>query len=217
MPKSALIAGSTGLVGSDCLQFLLASPEYASVTALVRKGSGISHPKLLEQLVDFESLGNFPGSDDVFCALGTTIKKAGSQPAFRRVDLEYPLLLAERSLTAGAKQFLLVSSVGANAKSGNFYLHTKGELEDALQRLPFVSLHIFRPSFLVGERKEKRTGEHLGMVLAEALKFTMVGALRKYRSIRAATVAQAMVKAAALGNTGVHIYEHDDILRLAEV
>ena len=106
MPKSALIAGSTGLVGSDCLQFLLASPEYASVTALVRKGSGISHPKLLEQLVDFESLGNFPGSDDVFCALGTTIKKAGSQPAFRRVDLEYPLLLAERSLTAGAKQFL---------------------------------------------------------------------------------------------------------------
>ena len=216
MPKSALIAGATGLVGSHCLQFLLASPGYTSVTALVRKGTGISHPKLLEKLVDFDNLPDLPPSDDVYCALGTTIKKAGSKPAFLRVDLEYPLQIAQRSITAGAKLFLLVSSVGASSKSGNFYLRTKGELEDGLRRLSLTALHIFRPSFLVGQRLEKRAGERLGIALAEALKFTMVGVLRKYRSIRAENVARAMVKAASLGSTGVHIYEYDEILRLGE-
>ena len=216
MPKSALIAGGTGLVGSHCLQFLLASPEYASVTALVRRGTGIPHPKLREQIVDFDRLPDLSRCDDAYCALGTTIKQAGSQAAFRRVDLEYPLRLSERVLAAGAKQFLLVSSVGANSSSSNFYLRTKGELEDALRQLSFTALHIFRPSFLVGERKEQRTGERIGMLLAEALKLTMIGGLRKYRSIRAETVARAMVKAASLGSAGVHIYEYDDIQRLAE-
>ena len=216
MPKSALIAGGTGLVGSHCLQFLLASPEYASVTALVRRGTGIPHPKLREQIVDFDRLPDLSRCDDAYCALGTTIKQAGSQAAFRRVDLEYPLRLSERVLAAGAKQFLLVSSVGANSSSSNFYLRTKGELEDALRQLSFTALHIFRPSFLVGERKEHRTGERIGMLLAEALKLTMIGGLRKYRSIRAETVARAMVKVASHGSAGVHIYEYDDIQRLAE-
>jgi len=215
MPKSALITGGTGLVGSHCLQFLLASPEYASVTALVRKGNGINHPKLREQIVDFDSLVDLPAADDIYCALGTTIKKAGSQPAFRRVDFEYPLQIAERGLTTGAKQFLLVSSVGANSKSANFYLRTKGELEDALRQLPFRALHIFRPSFLVGERKEQRAGERLGMVVTEALKFVMVGGLRRYRSIPAETVGKAMVKAAACESSGVHLHQYDEIERLA--
>src|ERR1700736_3311186 len=117
MPKSALIAGSTGLVGSNCLQFLLASPEYASVGALVRRPVPISHSKVQNFVVDFEKLADVPPAQDVFCALGTTIKKAGSQAAFRRVDLEYPLRLAERSLAAGAQQFLLVSSAGADPNS----------------------------------------------------------------------------------------------------
>jgi uncharacterized protein YbjT (DUF2867 family) len=215
MPKTALIAGGTGLVGSHCLQLLLASPEYASVTALVRRSTEIKHAKLREQIVDFEKLTNLPAVDDVYCALGTTIKKAGSQPAFRRVDFEFPLHLGERSLAAGAKQLLLVSSVGANSKSGNFYLRTKGELEDALRQLPLTALHLFRPSFLVGERKEQRTGERLGIMVAEALNFTMVGGLRKYRSIAAEVVAKAMVKARAHGSIGVHIYEYDEIERLA--
>jgi len=214
MPKSALIAGSTGLVGWHCVDFLLASPEYASVTALVRRSGGVKNPKLHEQVVDFNQLTNLTAADDIYCALGTTIKKAGSQPAFRRVDFEYPLRLAELSLAAGAKQFLLVSSVGANSRSGNFYLRTKGELEDALRQLSFTALHIFRPSFLVGERKEQRAGERLGIVVAEAMKFAMLGGLRKYRSIPAEAVAKAMVIAASRGFTGVHVYEHDDIEKL---
>src|SRR5438105_411417 len=135
MPKSALIAGGTGLVGSHCLRFLLSSPEYASVAALVRRSTGITHPKLHEQIINFDGFVNLSPCDDVFCALGTTIRKAGSQSAFRRVDFAYPLRLAERSLMAGARQFVLVSSVGANSGSGNFYLRTKGELEEALRGL----------------------------------------------------------------------------------
>lgn len=215
MPRSALIAGGTGLVGSHCLQFLRASPEYASVTALVRKGTEINHPKLREQIVDFGSLVDLPATEDLYCTLGTTIKKAGSQPAFGRVDLEYPIQVAERGLNAGAKQFLLVSSVGANSKSGNFYLRTKGELEDALGNLPFAALHIFRPSFLIGERKEPRTGEGIGVAISEALKFAMVGALRKYRPVHAKTVALAMLSAALRGSNGTHVYEYPKIEALA--
>src|SRR5947209_845560 len=126
MAKVALIVGSTGLVGSHCLHFLLSSPEYARVTALVRRSTGVTHPKLHEQIVDFDNFASLPPCDDVFCALGTTIRRAGSKPEFRRVDLEYPLRLAEHALSAGAQQFIVVSSVGANSKSGNFYLRTKG-------------------------------------------------------------------------------------------
>lgn len=215
MPNSALIVGSTGLVGSHCLQFLLASPEYASVTALVRKGAGINHPKLREQVVDYDNLADLPVGEDVYCALGTTIRTAGSQEAFRRVDFEYPLQIAKRTQAAGAKQFLLVSSVGANPKSGNLYLRVKGELEQALRNLPFAALHIFRPSFLVGERKEQRTGERVGITIAEALKFAMIGGLIKYRPVHANTVAFAMVKAALRGGSGAHIYDYEKIESLA--
>ena len=215
MPKFAVIAGSTGLVGSHCLQFLLSSPEYASVTALVRRPTGISHPKLHEQTVDFDNLANLPHTDDVFCALGTTIRKAGSQSEFRRVDLEYPLRLAEYALSSGAQQFVVVSSVGANSKSGNFYLRTKGEVEEALRQQPFASLHIFRPSFLLGMRSENRPGERIGMALTKPLSFAMVGGLRKYRPITAETVGKAMVNAASLGTSGTHVYEYEEIISLA--
>ena len=215
VPKSALIVGGTGLVGSHCLHFLLASPEYASVTALVRKATGMTHAKLQEQIVAFDRLDEIPLADDVYCTLGTTMKKAGSQPAFRRVDLEYPLQLAERSLAGGAGQFLLVSSVGANSSSRNFYLRTKGELEDALRQLRFNALHIFHPSFLVGARNEQRRGEQIGMAIAETLKFTMIGPLRKYRPVHAEAVAEAMVEAARRGSTGVLCYEYDAIRELA--
>ena len=216
MPKFAVIAGSTGLVGSHCLQFLLSSPEYASVRALVRRPTGVSHPKLHEQTVDFDSLANLPHADHVFCALGTTIRKAGSQSEFRRVDLEYPLRLAESVLSAGAQQFVLVSSVGANSKSGNFYLRTKGELEEALRQQLFAGLHIFRPSFLLGMRSENRPGERIGMALAKPLSFVMVGGLRKYRPITAETVGKAMVNAASVGTSGTHVYEYEEIISLAQ-
>ena len=215
MPKSAIIAGSTGLVGSHCLRYLLASPEYSSVTSLVRRSTATADPKLRELLVNFDKLDDLPAADDVFCALGTTIRQAGSQAAFRKVDFEYVVRLAERSLRKGAKQFLVVSSVGANAKSGNFYLRTKGEVEEALRQLPFQAVHIFRPGLLVGKREQSRPGERIGAAIGEVFKFAMVGPLRKYRPIPANSVAKAMVKAAGLGVAGVHVYHYDETMRLA--
>jgi uncharacterized protein YbjT (DUF2867 family) len=148
-------------------------------------------------------------------ALGTTIRKAGSQQAFRRVDFEYPLSAAKQALNAGAKQFILVSSVGADPGSRNFYLRTKGELEQAVSALGFQAVHIFRPSILLGKREEFRAGERVATVIAPVLNLMLMGVLRRYRAIRAATVGRAMVAAARQAIIGVHVYEYDQIAQLA--
>jgi uncharacterized protein YbjT (DUF2867 family) len=153
----------------------------------------------------------------VFCTLGTTIRKAGSQPSFRIVDHDYPLAIARQAAEAGAEQFLVVSSVGANPQSSNFYLHTKGELEDSLAALPFRSLHIFRPSFLLGNRPEKRAGERLGIALAKFLGPLLAGPLTPYRPIAARAVARAMVEAAVRREPGRHIYTYAAIAPFAQI
>src|SRR5437868_6466257 len=168
--------------------------------------------------VDFdklEDLDPFPTAD-VFCALGTTIARAGSQHAFLKVDFDYPRIVAERSAAAGARQFILVSSVGADPKSGNFYLRVKAQVEKAVTAQPFESVHIFRPSFLTGKRTELRLKEvaaGAGMRLGQ---FALAGKLRKYRPIAAETVAAAMVAAAREAKPGRHIYHYDDIVSLAQ-
>jgi uncharacterized protein YbjT (DUF2867 family) len=131
------------------------------------------------------------------------------------VDFEIPLAVAKLGLQSGARQFVLVSSVGASADSSNFYLRTKGELERELQGLPFAALHIFRPSFLVGQREEVRVGERLAIPAARALQFLMAGPLRRYRSIQAESVGRAMVAAANSGKSGSNVYEYDQIVKLA--
>src|SRR5262245_28765250 len=138
--KSALLLGASGLVGGYCLRRLLNTVDYARVVLLDRRRLPLApHPRLEQKIVNFESFtpADFSGCDDVFCALGTTIRKAGSQEAFRRVDLEYPLAAAKCARAAGAGQFVLCSSVGADAKANNFYLRTKGELEEAISKLGF--------------------------------------------------------------------------------
>ncbi|HWR34300.1 MAG TPA: NAD(P)H-binding protein [Clostridia bacterium] len=207
---SALIAGATGLVGSTLLHQLLATPAYHRVTALVRRPLSLNHPRLDSRVVDFDALSDIPPCDDVFCVLGTTIKTAGSQAAFRRVDLEYPFALALAARAQGA-QFLLVSSVGADANSRNFYLRTKGELENALRGLGFPALHIFRPSLLLGHRAENRPGERVAMAIAPVIAPALVGSLRRYRPIAATAVARAMVVAAQKAEPGVHIYHFDEM------
>lgn len=220
MPSSrtALVAGGTGLVGSLCVEWLLADAAYTSVITLVRRPPIFSPPKLDPQVVDFDRIPEMPprAVDHVFCALGTTIKKAGSQEAFRKVDYEYPLRLAAWSVRAGASQFCVVSSVGADAKSSNFYLRVKGEMEDAISALPFQSVHIFRPSILMGSRAEKRLGEAVGIRVGRMFQFAMLGSLRRYRPIAAMTVAAGMVAAATKAVAGKHIYEHDEIIRMAK-
>lgn len=205
--ETALLAGATGLVGGHLLPLLL--DRYQKVTVLTRRKLEQHHPHLEQVITDFDRLPTITASD-VYCALGSTIKKAGSREAFRRVDYEYPLIIA-RHAAGGARQFLLVSSVGADLKSSNFYLHTKGELENALAALPFTSLHLFRPSFLIGQRTEHRAGEKWGTAVAKTLEPLLLGPLRKYRAIEAAVLARAMVAAAAQASPGRHRYAYDEI------
>jgi uncharacterized protein YbjT (DUF2867 family) len=157
--------------------------------------------------------------DDAFCALGTTIKQAGSQDAFRKVDHDYILAFARAAKAAGAKRFLLVSAMGASASSSIFYSRVKGETERDIRALGFETLHIFRPGLLLGERAEKRSGEEIGAALTPFLNPLMIGPLRDYRSIRGEAVAGAM-RGAALSpalERGAHIHTHDAMMHLASI
>jgi uncharacterized protein YbjT (DUF2867 family) len=215
---TALLVGATGLVGGHCLKTLLEAGDYQKVIALTRRAIAAQHLRLAQMAVDFDKLDEidpFPTAD-VFCALGTTIRRAGSQHAFLKVDFEYAKNVAVRSSAAGSKQFVLVSSVGADPKSSNFYLRVKAELEKAIGALPFESVHFFRPSILIGKRRETRLAESVGAAVARALQFALAGKLRKYRPMRAETLAAAMLAAAREAKPGRHIYHYDDIVSLAE-
>lgn len=203
-----MIAGAAGLVGGECQKLLL--DRYDLVTAFVRRSMG--RTRLFERHIDFDRLGtlDIPFVAHVYCALGTTIRTAGSQETFRRVDYDYPKIIAER--TAGTR-FILVSSVGANMRSGKFYLRTKGELEDAVRALPIEAVHIFRPSVLACARAESRRGERFGIVMAQALAFLLIGGLRKFRAMPAPVLAAAMVAAANRGARGQFIYHYDETYR----
>jgi uncharacterized protein YbjT (DUF2867 family) len=216
--RTALLAGGTGLVGRACQQALLEDPAYEKVIALTRRA--LAEPassKLVPVLFTKESLDSLtlPPVTDVFCALGTTIRKAGSQQAFRQVDFDLPLAVARLGLRCGAKSFILCSSVGADPASRNFYLRTKGELEQALQALPFTSVQILRPSILVGSREESRPGEAMGVWIARLFQFVLAGPLRRYRPVSAQAVGQAMAAAARDAQSQKAVYEYDAICRLA--
>lgn len=205
------------MVGSACLQELLKTLDYDPVYALVRRPLSVANPKLAEIRSDADHFGTLPSMKGavVFCAIGTTIKKAGSQAAFRHVDYDYPLQIAQAALGAGAIDFVLVSSVGADASSGSFYLRVKGELERAVSALGFRSVHILRPSVLMGERAESRTGERAGIAVANAIQFLLIGGLSKYRPIAGADVGRAMVRCAGSPSPGVHIHHWREITRSA--
>jgi uncharacterized protein YbjT (DUF2867 family) len=219
MPRTALLLGATGLVGGELLTLLLADPEYGRVTVLVRRNLPRMHAKLVQRVVDFKDLSKAADAykvDDVFCCLGTTIKKAGSQEAFRVVDYEYPLESAKLAARQGAGQYLLITALGADAKSSVFYNRVKGEVEDAVGKLPLKSLHIFRPSLLLGDRQESRTGEKLATAVMKPLGFLLVGPLKKYRGIQASTVAQAMLRTAKRNVAGRHAYNSDVIQEMGK-
>lgn len=217
--KTALIAGATGLVGTYCLSDLIASPAYTRVIALVRQRMPLNHPKLDQRVVSFDWLQELPVSscDDVFLTLGTTIKKAGTQASFRKVDYEYPRRIAEAGLRLGAQRLVLVSSVGADPNSRTFYLRMKGELEQAVAAIPFEAVHILRPSLLLGRRAEKRFGEGIAQRLMPLIAPVMRGEWKRYRAIPAETVAKAMIGAAQSGQRGVHVYEYEEIVKMAEI
>jgi uncharacterized protein YbjT (DUF2867 family) len=215
--KTALVIGANGLVGSELLKSLLVAPEYSKITVLVRKTLGIEASNLEEKIINFENLADYKESfkvDDVFCCLGTTIKKAKSQEAFKKVDVDYPLEMAKLSKEMDCKKFLVISSMGADPKSSVFYNRMKGTLEEGLQAMNLNSLQIFRPSLLLGNRKEFRFGEKVGSIIARGLIFLFVGALRKYRPIKAAKVADAMYKVAQMNENNFKIFMSQDIAEM---
>jgi uncharacterized protein YbjT (DUF2867 family) len=216
--RTALLAGASGLVGGHCLELLLQDDAWEQVAVFGRREIGTTHRKLVQRVVDFDrlaELGDVPRVDDVFCCLGTTMKHAGSEEAFRRVDFTYVHELAQLTSRHRAGQFLLVSALGADPQSRVFYNRVKGEVEEAVRKLPFDGLHIFRPSLLLGERRESRPGERLAILAGRALGFMFVGPLARYRPIVARTVAAAMIRIAKDATHGLHVYESDRIRGLA--
>ena len=211
--RIALLAGATGLTGGHLLELLLADVRYSRVHALVRKPALPAHARSQEHSFDFDHPAKLPRADDVFCCLGTTIKMAGSQAAFRKVDFDYVVTLARLARDAGAKRFLLVSSLGADARSPIFYNRVKGEMEAALRDIGFDALHIFRPSLLLGDRRESRVVERLSIAASAIIAPFMLGPARKYRPIRASTVAKAMWKTAWVSQRGMHIHLSDEIAK----
>ena len=215
--RAALLVGATGMVGGHCLELLLADPTWARVTVIARRPSGRTHPKLVERVVDFDRLdeaGDAFASDDVFCCLGTTIKAAGSQEAFSRVDHDYVLRSAELARAQGARRFLLVTALGADPGSRVFYNRVKGEAERDVCAMAFEGIAVLRPSLLLGERAGRRPAEALAQKAAPLLSPLLVGPLRKYRAIPGSWVARAMVRLAKEDVTGVRVVENDEIAAL---
>ncbi len=212
--RNALIAGATGLVGSSLLRQLLADDQYDKVIVITRKPLDISHTKLVQQQIDFDKIESLEIGfqiDDVFCALGTTIKTAGSQDAFYKVDFTYVVNLGKWCEGKGVKRFLIVSAMGANAKSGIFYNRVKGEMETAVSQLNIPQKQVFRPSLLMGNRTEKRGGEKIAQAVMRGLGFLFAGPLLKYKGIHADMVAKAMIKAAKSDSTGFKIIESGEM------
>jgi uncharacterized protein YbjT (DUF2867 family) len=200
------------------LERLLVDPAYTRVVAPVRRPLGRSEEKLSAPVLDFEELfGNPRGQDDiftvddVFCCLGTTMKKAGSRDAFRRVDFEYPREAARQAAARGAGQFLLVTAMGADPNARIFYNRVKGEVEAAVSAQRFRRVVILRPSLLLGDRSERRPGERIAMFLSRPLSPLLRGPLAPYRPIEAEEVAEAMVILARKVEPGVHVIPSDQL------
>jgi len=203
--RKALVLGASGLTGSYLLEILLESELYSQVTIYVRRPLGRSHPKLVEQLINFATIESWTEAEDVYCCLGATIKTVKTREAFTLVDLYAPLHIAKLQLSAGSKRFLVVSAAGANPKSSVFYNKTKGRLEEALKQLNYSSIYIFQPSFILGPRKESRWLEELGIFFALKAIPIMKGRFKKYIPVHAKAIARSMSYFASHSKTGVHI------------
>ena len=191
---TSIIAGSTGLIGRNVIEVL--SNKKQSAIALTRRSIPNLPPNVTEMIIDFdafEKVGSLPSCNNIFICLGTTIKIAGSQENFRKVDLDYCINIAKKAKESGAETLSLISSIGANSSSKNFYLRTKGELEESIQELGFSTVNIFRPSFLVGERSEKRLAEKIAIKFAKVMNLFLIGSASKYRSVKAESLAKTMV------------------------
>jgi uncharacterized protein YbjT (DUF2867 family) len=218
--KTALLAGANGLTGSLLLDALLQAPDVGRVVALSRRPLPRAHPRLANRIVQFEQLeSQLKGQrcDVALCCLGTTLRKAGSQEAFRAVDLDCVLSFARVALAAGARRFIVISSVAADPASKNFYLRTKGEMEAGLQALQLPALDIMQPSLLLGgSRGEVRPLELAASLIVPLVNPLLRGNWISWRGIPARVVAQAMLGATRSGRRGVQRYTYEGIRALAQ-
>lgn len=215
---TAVVLGATGLVGEQLVRQLLNDTAFSKVRILVRRRVELSHPKLEAGIVNFENLVDYrkklDHGDCIFCCIGTTLKKVkGDKKAYHKIDVEIPVNAAKMAKDAGFTKYLLVSSVGADARSKNFYLKLKGEVEREIAAVNFNSFHVFRPSMLLGERKEFRLAELIGKGIMRGLSGVLVGNLKKFKGIDAVNVAQAMVTAAKSDGRGMFVHHYNDMMK----
>ncbi len=217
MKEKAILLGASGLIGNHLLKLLLDSPAYGELTIYVRKALPITHIKLKQIVTGFEILDEITDSINgsiVFCCLGSTKSKTPNLKDYRKVDYDIPLYFGEQALKKGARQYHLVSAMGANSKSGNFYSKMKGQIEDAIKVLPYETIQIYQPSFLRGNRKENRPMEKIMLPIMRLVDLALVGPLKKYQSIESEYVAQAMFNESIKNKRGIFVHNSEQIKRL---
>jgi uncharacterized protein YbjT (DUF2867 family) len=218
MANKAVIAGASGLVGKELLQIILKESFYNEVLVLVRKELPVQHKKLVQLIVDFDKPESYKKSitgHAVFCCLGSTKKKTPDLSIYRKIDHDYPVTLAQMAFQNKVKQYHLVSALGADKRSANFYTKMKGETEEDVQTIGLPTVHIYQPSLLTGSRNESRPLERIAASVMKVVDPLLIGSLKKYRSIPAATVARAMFKLSLNNQEGVYIHPSDHIKNLA--
>jgi uncharacterized protein YbjT (DUF2867 family) len=218
--QTAVVIGATGMIGELVVRQLINDADFTKVRLLVRKVVPYRDRKVEVEIVDFknkEEIRQKLGQGDcIICCVGTTQAKVkGDKAAYRKIDFDIPVDVAKAGLANGFHNFLIVSAIGANAGSGNFYLQLKGETEDALKQLQYPSLHIFQPSVLMGHRKESRPMEKILQAIMPAFSIFLAGKLKKYKPIEGQTVAKAMVNASKLNHHGTQVYSFEQMSKLA--
>lgn len=215
--KTALVFGATGQTGEQLTDLLLLDDRYSKVKLFVRKSTNRKHNKLVEVVNDLNDISLIKDEitgDDLFCCLGTTIKKAGSQEAFKKVDYYLPLSIAKAAKENAVTSMITISALGANAKSSNFYTKTKGEVEQDIAAIGIAHTAFVRPSLLLGSRKEFRLGERIGKAVFSLINPLFIGKLKRYKAIHSKTVAKAMVHIANDGKTGTRHIENEELLEI---
>lgn len=219
MQKTALIYGASGLVGSKLLELLIKDQQYKIVVVVTRRMVVTTTEKIVQHVLNFDHLNDHQEklkADDIFCCLGTTMKKAGSKEKFYQVDFKYVLNIAKLAIANKSESFNFITAVGASKTSLFYYNRIKGEIEEAISKIKFKRTNIFRPSLILGDRKESRPMERFAQMIGKLFSFLFFGPLKKYRPIPAKTIASAMLKAAKLKTEGLMIYNSDQIEELGK-
>lgn len=216
--KTAALIGASGLIGNEILSFLIEDDFYKEIRVITRRALQIDHPKVKEMIINFEDehayRASLMGADHVFCSIGTTTKKVkGDKTVYRKIDYDIPVNAAKLSFDMGICHFSLVSSIGANDQTSNFYLKLKGEVEKEISQFAIPSIGIYRPSMLLGDRKEFRFGEVVSKYIFVPLSFLVPA---NYKPIQARAVAKAMVENAKLETPGVQISFFNEMMKLSK-